>query len=223
MGIGDEVYEVVQELISSYSHGFVRYLPSITKGFLIILIGYFVAQFVGFVVKKALYRLNLDKKLRKADLDDSFGRVSLARLFGTLAKWFVFFVFFAKGISFLEIGFITILSQQLAKWTFLLTVNIILIVFGFVFIDFVLYKIWEIRTKYDATIQLSARVLLVMIIIFTTLDQQGINLSFLKNILLLLFAAVLLSASLAIGIGLGVGLSKNVAFANFLKRKKRKI
>jgi len=222
MGIGDEVYRVVQDLLSSYSTGFVEYLPNLAKGSLIIIIGYFLAQVVGFVVKKGLYKLNLDKKLRKADLEDSFGKVSLAKLFGTLAKWFVFFVFFAEGISFLEIGFIKILSQELAKWTFVITINIILIVLGFVFIDFVLYKIWEIRTKYDSAIQISARILLVLIIVFTTLDQQGINLSFLKNIFLLVFAAVLLSASLAVGIGVGTGLSRNMDSAfKFLKKRRR--
>ncbi|MAG16337.1 hypothetical protein CMO88_04715 [Candidatus Woesearchaeota archaeon] len=221
MGIGDEVYRVVHELLQSYSTDFVNYLPNLTKGSLIIVIGYFVAQVFGFVVKKALYRLNLDKRLRKADLDDSFGKVSLAKLFGTLAKWFVFFVFFAEGISFLEIGFIKILSQELARWTFIITVNIILIVIGFVFIDFVLYKIWEIRTKYDSAIQISARMLLVLVIVFTTLDQQGINLSFLKNVLLLIFSAILLSVSLAVGIGLGIGFSKNVDKAFKLFKKKR--
>ncbi len=220
MGIGDEVFKVVQELFTSYSGSFLKYLPTLVKGFLIILIGYFIAKLVGFVVRKGLYQLNLDKKLRKADLDDSFGKVSIAKLFGTLAKWFVFFVFFAEGISYLEVGFIKILSQQLAKWTFIITVNIILLVLGFLFIDFVLYKIWEIRTKYDAAIQLSARLFVAFIIIFTTLDQQGINLSFVKNIFLLLFSALLLSASLAVGIGLGVGLSRNIDGA--LKRFKRK-
>ena len=222
MGIGDEVYRVVQDVFSSYSTGFVQYLPSLIKGSLIIIIGYFVAQLFGFVVKKAFYKINLDKKLRKSDLDDSFGKVSLAKLFGTLTKWFIFFVFFAEGISFLEIGFLKILSQELAKWTFIITINIILIVLGFVFIDFVLYKLWEIRTKYDTTIQVSARLLLVLVIVFTTLDQQGINLSFLKNVLLLIFAAVLLSASLAIGIGLGTGLSRNVdGLFKLLKKGKR--
>ena len=134
----------------------------------------------------------------------------------------IFFVFFAEGISFLEIGFIKILSQELATWAFIITVNIILIVIGFVFIDFVLYKIWEIRTKYDRPIQITTRFLLVLIIVFTTLEQQGINLSFLKNLFFLVFAAVLLSASLAVGIGLGVGLSRNVDGAvKLLKRKKR--
>lgn len=221
MGIGDEVYRSVQELISNYYHGFASFLPGITKGFIIIIIGYFIAQLVGFIVKKILYRLNLDKNLRKADLDDSFGKVSLAKLFGTLAKWFVFFVFFAEGISFFQVGFLSSLSHELAKWTFLITINIILIVFGFVFIDFVLYKIWEIRTKYDSFIQLFARILLVIVIVFTTLDQQGINLSFVKNIFFLIFAAVLLSVSLAIGIGVGVGLSRSIGTINFFRKKKR--
>lgn len=221
MGIGEEVYNVVRELLSEYYSGFVNYLPGLAKGFVIIMIGYFVAQLLGFAVKKVLYRLNLDKNLRKADLEDSLGRVSLAKLFGTLAKWFVFFVFFAEGISFLEVGFLKVLSQELAKWTFLITINIILIVFGFLFIDFVLYKIWEIRTKYDSAIQLFARLLLVAIIVFTTLDQQGINLSFIKNIFFLVLAAILLSASLAIGIGVGIGLGRSIGTIKLFGKKKR--
>ena len=221
MGIGNEVYRVVQELLQSYSDGFVEYLPNLTKGFLIIIIGYFIAQLVGWIVKRSLYKLNLDKQLRKADLEDSFGKVSFAKLFGTLAKWFVFFVFFAEGISFFEIGFLKILSQQLATWTFVITINIILIVIGFVFIDFVLYKVWEIRSKYDHSVQLVARILLVAIIIFTTLDQQGINFSFLKNMFFLVFAALRLSVSLAVGIGLGIGLSKNFTSVKLFNKKKR--
>ena len=209
MGISDEVISVVRELFSTYSSGFLQYLPNITKGVLIIIIGYFIAMILGIAVRKSLYRLNLDKKLRKADLDDSFGRVSLAKLFGTLTKWFVFFVFFAEGISFLEIGFIKILSQELARWTFLITINVILIVFAFVFIDFVLYKVWEIRTKYDKAIQISARIIMTLIIIFTTLDQQGVNLSLLRSVFLLVIAAMLLSLSLAVGIAAGVGISRN--------------
>src|SRR3989338_150271 len=107
-GIDVEVLNVIRELGIAYGAGFARYLPAITKATLIITIGYFLAQFLGWLTKKILYRLNLDIKIRKADLTDSFGKVSLARLFGTLTKWFVFFVFFAKGLSFLEVGFLEI-------------------------------------------------------------------------------------------------------------------
>jgi hypothetical protein len=224
MAIVNNVYRVFQDVFANYTGTLINYLPNLITGFIIIVIGYFAATLFGFVVRRLLYALNLDKKLRKADLEDSFGKVSLAKLFGTLTKWFIFFVFFAKGISFLQIGFIKVLSQQLAFWTFLVTIDIILIVLGFIFIDFVLYKVWEIRTKYDDIIQIIARVLVMLIIIFTTLDQQGINISFLKSIFLLILASVLLALSLAVGIGLGVGLSGklNKVAERFGKGKRRR-
>lgn len=220
MKIVDEVYNVFGEVGYTYSEGLLEHLPRASLGLFTIIAGYFFAWIASIVVKKVLYHLNLDQKLRKADLDDSFGKISLAKLFGTLTKWSIFFVFFAKGIAFLDIGFIENFSSQVAKWTLIITVIIIVIVLGFVFIDFVLYKVWEIRTRYDSAIQISSRILLVLTVILTVLEQEGIDLSFLKTIFLLVFSAVLLSASLAIGIGLGMGISRNVAVMKWFKKRK---
>ena len=221
MGFADEIYGAVYSFMQTYFERFADYLPSLGKGLLVIAIGYFFAWIVGFFVRKTLYRLSLDKKLRRVDLEDTFGRVSLARLFGTLARWFVFFVFFAKGIEILNIDFLILKSAELSAWISVVAVNVILIVLGFVFIDFVLYKVWEIRTRYDSAIQISARTLLIMIAVFTTLEQQGINLSFVRNLFFLSFAAVLLSGSLAIGIGLGIGLSKSFGEIRLFNKKGR--
>ena len=220
MEIVDNVYQVFSDVGLTYFEAFLRHLPHASIGLFTIIIGYFFAWIASGIVKKVLYHLNLDQKLRKADLDDSFGKISLAKLFGTLTKWSVFFVFFAKGVSFLEIGFIENLSSHVAKWTLIITVIIIVIVLGFVFIDFVLYKVWEIRTKYDSAIQFSSRILLILTVVLTILEQENINVSFLKTLSLLVFSAVLLSASLAIGIGVGVGISRNVAVMKWFKKRK---
>ena len=220
MQIAEGIYRAFSEVASTYSKGLLEHLPQAALGLFIVIVGYFFAWIAGLFVKKVLYHLNLDQKLRKADLDDSFGKISLAKLFGTLTKWSIFFVFFAKGISFMDIGVIKIFSSEVAKWTLLITVIVIVIVIGFVFIDFVLYKVWEIRTKYDSAIQVSSRILLVLTVVLTILEQEGIDLSFLKTVFLLIFSAVLLSASMAVGIGLGVGISRNVAVMNWFKKRK---
>ncbi len=223
MGIGTDVLSTIAAVFSRYYAAVMDNISSIITGALIIIIGYFIAKIAGLVVRKILYRVNLDKKLRKADLDDSFGKVSLARLFGTLTQWFLFFVFFALGLPYLSVGALTAVAHLLARWTFIITGDIILIVVGFIFIDFVLYKVWEIRSKYDRPVQMVARILLVIIVLFTTLEQQGVNIDFLQNIFLLIFTAMLLSISLAVGIGLGIGIGVNAsgAFKKLGKKKRR--
>ena len=220
MELADNIYQVFSDVGVTYLEAFLRHLPHASIGLFTIIIGYFLAWIASIVVKKVLYHLNLDQKLRKADLDDSFGKISLAKLFGTLTKWSVFFVFFTLGIRVLDIEPIKIFAEGVAEWTLIITFSVIVVVLGFVFIDFVLYKVWEIRTKYDSAIQISARILLLLTVVLTGLENGGVRLEFIERIFLLVFSAVLLSASLAVGIGLGVGISRNVAVMKWFKKRK---
>ena len=200
----------LSKLATNYYESFIDYLPNLIATTIVIGAGYFLSGIIGHLVRKLFYSINLDKMLRKADLDDSFGKISLARLFGTLAKWFVFFIFFTIGIRELNISILNSIYEQIAGWILAINISIIIVILGFICIDFILYKVWEIRTKFDSLIQFLSKATFVFVVVLAVLQNRGIDISVVLYPVIAVVALFVLPFSIALGIGGGIWLSKNM-------------
>ncbi len=196
-------------------------LPGVIWFILILIIGYFISTFLGFLLKKILYKVNIDKKLRKLDLHDSLGDTSLAKLLGTILKWYVFILFLNEAVYFLNLGILSSFINRLVDWLPSLILSITIIIIGLVFIDFIVHKILEIKNRYVQIIANVIKAILVVVIIFTAIEQLGIKTDLAQNIFIMIVGSVLITFSLALGIGLGLSLKDELK--PVIKKLKRKI
>ncbi|MBU0979639.1 MAG: hypothetical protein KJ709_02445 [Nanoarchaeota archaeon] len=195
--------------------------PNIIIALLITLAGYFLAKFLGYLTQKILYKLNLDKKLRRPDLKDSLGKISLAKFFGKTVMWAVFLLFLTQGLQYLPFGIFTGLFSKLILWLPKLIFGVVVIIFGIILIDFISYKVLDVKWRYGGFTVQVVKVVLIIAIAVTAVDQLGVDISFLKTLFLIVFGAFALMASLAFGISMGFGLKDDAKkWVHRLKRKR---
>ncbi len=213
------VTEISRQMHTAYKI-MLKSMPNIIVALGIIIIGYFIALLLGYVTTRILYKFNLDKRIRRDDLKDSLGAVSFARFSGKVVKWVVFILFLTQGIAYLPFGIFSEMFRKIVYWLPNLVFGILIIVFGWIFIDFITYKILEMRWKYTRPMIHAIKALLVLVIIITAVDQLGVNISFLKNVFLILFAAISLATALVVGISLGLGMKGEAK--QFLKKYRKR-
>ncbi|MBR9698960.1 hypothetical protein GOV09_00700 [Candidatus Woesearchaeota archaeon] len=198
--IRDGLLQPLQELWAAV----LNVSPGVIWFIIIVIVGYFIAAILGWIVKKILYRINIDKKLRKLDLHDSMGPMSIAKLTGMIFKWYVFILFLNQGVTFLQLGKISDVITTFVAWLPRLIIGIVIIIVGLIFIDFIVHKLLAIKNRYIKFVATTLKAILIVIVVFTAIEQFGIETRLAQNIFLMIVGAVLITFSLALGIGLGL-------------------
>jgi len=169
-------------------------------------VSYIISHYIGLLVKKTLYKVRIDKHIRVENLKDTLGATSIATIFGTFTKWGLFILFTDKIFSLISLGgfsgVILIFVLLLEK---LILVALTILV-GILIIDFFTMKVFVTKSKSLENVKKGIRIILLMIIFFTILEQLGLKPVLAENIFLLIIGSVLFALALAVGIGLGLGL-----------------
>lgn len=197
-GIADPVIELLNEIA--------LLIPGLVAAVVIILVGFFVAKGVGWLLEKGLDQLNLDAWLKSHKLEDTIGFMSLEKIFGQVVRWYIFLIFLVPAVSKLELGELSALLNMFVMWLPHLLVAAVIVVFGLIFAGFVAKRIEEAKHKHFHTFAFVTRVVLIVFFIDIALNQMGIYVRVAENIILLLIGGLVLAIGLAIGIGFGSAL-----------------
>jgi len=199
----------------------IEVLPQLILATVLISVTYVISHLVGTLTKKILYRIRVDNLIRIKDLRDTFGATSMAAIYGHLVKWGLFTIFVVKIIETVSLGFISDAASVLIFWLTRLVFAAIILVTGLVLIDFFTLKILETRTSFMTLVIRAIRAFLIIVLVFTTLEQLGLRLAVAENIFLMAVGAALLAASLAIGIGFGLAIKEDAR--KTLRRLRKRI
>ena len=197
------------------------FLPGFMWFIVIVGTGYLVAAFVGFITRKILYKIKVDKRLRSLDLHDSLGDISIAKILSIIAKWYVFILFLDSGVDFLSLGGLSRFVNNIVDWLPAFILSLAIIIAGLILIDFIVHKMLELKNKYILLIANIIKAILIIVMIFTAIEQLGIKTDLAQNIFLMVVASILITFSLAFGIGLGLGLKEEVK--PLIRKYKRKL
>ena len=181
-------------------------VPGIMGFSIIVGLGYLLSSFIGWIIRKILYKINIDKRLRNLELHDSIGEISIAKLSGIITKWYLFMLFLGEGVSYLELGVVSNFIGRIIVWLPDLIISIAIIIAGLILIDFVIHRMLELKNRYVKIVASIIKVILIIIVIFTAIEQLGIKTSLAQNLILMVVAAVLVTFSIALGIGFGLSL-----------------
>ena len=95
----------------------VNFLPVLLFAIIVIVIGWFVAVWLGWVVAEALRALRVDHALRQAGVDEVVSRAGYrldsGAFLGALVKWFVILVFLLTTFQVLGLTQVTFFLQQI--------------------------------------------------------------------------------------------------------------
>ncbi len=195
-----------------------RLLPGIGVAILILILGYVISSFLGFLVRVVLDRLKVDVRARKAKLMKKAGQTSLSNIFGEITKWYIFIIFLQVAVEVMDLGTLSELLNMFVLWLPNVIAAVLVLLFGLGVAHFVEMKINE-HSKM-AGVSYGAKGLRVVIVILTAivaLTQIGIETSILENTFLILVAGFSLGIALAFGLGFGLSM-KDAKWFNKLKK-----
>lgn len=207
--------------LSNLISDIVSLLPQILITAFLVFITYLIAHYVSVIVRKILYNIKVDRLIRVGNLQDTFGATSLASIYSYLIKWSLFIALVQKIIETVGLGFLAGLVTTIVFWLAKLAFTSIVVVTGLVVIDFLTLRILESKNAVINTIIRVIRAVLIVILVFTSLEQLGLKLAIAENVFLMIIGAGLFAVSLALGIGFGLAL-KDEARA-ILRRFRKKL
>ena len=192
--------------IASLWNSFILALPGIVAALIVLIIGYLIGYFVGKAITWLIDKGDIKKKLKAAQLSGPLGHMDLGIVAGTLAKWYIFVIFFAASVDLLNLGALSFVLRSFAAWLPSLLLGIVLIVFGLVAAD---YAQDQMRHSKKKGLNVAAHFVQIAIIIFfalIALQQVGIDVSLATNTVLIIIGALAFGLSIAFGISLGSAL-----------------
>jgi len=194
----------------SLANSFVEILPGLIIAVLLTIVGWFVALALGKSVKYILEKAGIDKLMAGSAFTGSVGNTMLSGLFGEITKWFVFLVFLPQVLVNLRLGVLSDLLTSFVIWLPNLLAGAIIVIFGVALAHIVGMKIEE-HTSMKGVKLLSkiVKISLVVIVTIVALDQIGIDVSLVKNLILIVVGTFAMAFAIAFGIGVSKGLQKD--------------
>ena len=185
-------------------NGFIGVLPGIVAALIILIIGYFVAMGIGWGITKLLEKTGIEKYMSKSKLSGAVGHTRITSILGEVVKWYVFLIFLQAGVDLLSLGTLSLYLDRFVMWLPNVIVAALVIIFGLAVSHIISMKIEE-HTELNGVEFISklVKVVLMTLIIIMALQQIGVNVRLLENLVLLLVGALAIGIAIALGVGLG--------------------
>jgi hypothetical protein len=201
------------EIANAIWNLFLLSFPSLLTAIVFIIIGYIMGVVAKALIVRILNSMGLDDWFEEQNLLAAIGNKSFSEVAGTIAKWYLFFVFLKQAV---ELVNLITLNEVLGFW--IQNVLLVIVAVGIVLIGLIIGRF--ARNAIEASKHSLRRVFglgLELIIVYIAV-VMGINILGLPTLLLELafligLAGVVLSASLVIGIGFGLAMrdeAKNI-------------
>src|SRR3989344_6468850 len=185
-------------------NSFVDILPGIVAAIIVLIIGYFVALGIGHAVRHILDKSGLDRYMARSRLTGSVGHTRLSSVLGEVTKWYIFLIFLQAGVDLLSLGTLSLYLDRFVLWLPNVIIAAVIIIFGLAVSHIISMKIEE-HTEINGVEFISriVKVVLVVLIVIMALQQIGVNVRILENMVLLMVGALAIGIAIALGIGLG--------------------
>lgn len=211
----------LETTLENLKEEFLELLPSMITALVVLLVGYILARIIKYLAVRSI-------KYVGGLLKDRFGTGNFeqaASFIGIAFFWLIIFISLVLITDILGLGVLIVWFQEILQYL----PNIlaaILIVFAAILIgDFISGAIVSLTSRtgltYGTVLARIAKYLILFTAAIIAIDQIGIEISFLVNIVDIILAAMLFAAALAFGLGARTSVSN--ILATFYVRKMYKI
>jgi len=185
---------MVEKLIEVNIELITRILTGVGIAALLIIVGYVLGKGVKILLVKSLDKLGLEEWLRRFSFGRAIKRTGfmVSEFFGIMASWIIYIVFIILGVHYAS----SYIGLRDIADTSLLLINLyiagfvkalLIIIMGFILIDaFIsyIYKSSELRTEMQLLTPVAEylRILLYIVIVIFAIEQGGISVEALTNI-----------------------------------------
>lgn len=185
------------------------FLPNLLGAILLLVIGYFIAKFVGFVLAKGLNKTGFNELSKKVGVAATMTRANItldaAEIIGKLAFWIIMLTFLVTATEALGLPRV---SETIDKFVLYLPKVIaaaLILIIGLFVAHFVRDLIRSgaegIGVEYARPLASAVYGLLFVVIVSLSIGQLEIDTGLLDTVISILIAAIGIAAALSLGLG----------------------
>lgn len=185
------------------------FVPNLAGAILLLLVGYFVAKAIGFLLTKALQRAGFNEISEKVGVAGALGRanieLSAAHIIGKIIFWIILLTFLMTALETLGLPRVSgTLDEFLLYLPRVIAAALILVIGLFVahyLRDLVRGGAEGIGVEYAGSLGNVAYGLIFIIIVSLAIGQLEINTSLLNTVISIFIATIGIAAALSLGLG----------------------
>ena len=204
-----EGIDMMLEPVRVFLHQVADLLPRLILAMVVLVVGYFIARLVKFVVVKALRAGNFHVLTDRAGIDgflrDGGVRADTTEILGLLFYWVVILTALVIGFNGLGLDYITDLLVKVLLFVPKVMVAMLILAFGAYFARFLGNAVCayakKLRLQDAELLGKLAQYALLTFVILIALDQVDIGGDIVRQTFLIVLAGVVLALALAFGIG----------------------
>jgi len=203
--------------LQDFWQGFLNFMPSLIGAMVVLLIGWFISDWVGKLVTEILRKLKFDKIFERTQWQDALEKadfkVSVSHFIGELTQWILMIVFLLASVEILGSYQLSVFLNKIINWLPNLIVAVSIFVVTVIIADFIkkiiqalVEKAGVAHAKFVSSIVQGS---IWIFAIFAILIQLGIAEELIQILFTGIVFLVVISCSIAFGLG-GKDLAKDI-------------
>jgi len=203
--------------LEDFWQSFLGFMPNLIGAIIVLLIGWFIADWVGKLVTEILKKLKFDKIFERTQWQDALEKadfkVSVSYFIGELTQWILMIVFLLASVEILGSYQLSIFLNKIINWLPNLIVAVSIFVVTVIIADFVRKIIQafveKAKISHAQFIGSIVQGSIWIFAVFAILTQLGIAEKLIEILFTGIIALVVISCSIAFGLG-GKDLARDV-------------
>jgi len=203
--------------LQSFWQGFLNFMPHLIGAIIILLLGWFISDWVGKLITEVLKKLKFDKIFERTHwqnaLEKADFKVSVSHFIGELVQWILIIVFLLASVEVLGSRQLALFLNRIVNWlpnlivvVSIFVVTVIIAEFAKKIIQALVEKAGVSHSNFVASIVQAS---IWVFAIFAILIQLGIAKELIQILFTGIIALIVISAGIAFGLG-GKDLAKDV-------------
>jgi hypothetical protein len=205
VGIKDSLLQGITAAFTS----FMEFIPALIGGLVVLLLGWFVAKWVGRLVERLLYAAKFEQAVVASKLGNYFPArtppITASSIIGALAKWFVFLIFVQAAANVLRMPQITAIINSILLFLPHLFLALVIVVIGTLLATMIGGLVESSLSKMKAMnpklLALITRYAVLGFTVIAAVNQLGIA----TNLINIMFTGLIGSIALAFALAFGLG------------------
>lgn len=201
----EQFFQRVSFAFNTYAGIFIDHLPAVITGLVVLVLGWFIARLLRWVVERVGER-TLDPLAQRSGLDRAiarFGGFTPARLLGAITWWFAILVFVLAAADLMGMDLVSLAVQRAFAFMPTLFTSLAIFVLGVWGADKVSRLIGHLSNVVDLSAgRIVGRILSAITVIFasiTALNVAGVDTSLITANIQIILAGLLLAFAVAYG------------------------
>jgi hypothetical protein len=196
---------IVDPLLSIW-YWLVRAVPDIIAALVILIVGYFVALVVEYVIENVLRRVRFDEWVfTKTNISHAVGRFDLTHFLGLIAKWYVIVLFLGATAARIKLETLSSFLAALSLWIPQVIVAVVMGLIGVAAGLYVEKKVSETKAKASKIVGMVAKWVIYVFTALIVLGQIGVQVALAQTSFLIILTGAVATIALVLGISFGLG------------------